>query len=104
MDGIEETKTNLAILKNEKETCVLLQGNHFQQTNAIIIPDNNKDVINIYIVYKLDPISSNRNTDYTIQNALLGTMKIAKNADSSKNNYAGYGLYFDEGNEFGDTV
>ena len=104
MNGTEYTKTNLPILKNEKETYVLLQGSHFQQNNAIIIPNNNKDVINIYIVYKLDPISSTRNTDFTIQNALFGDMKITKNADSSKNNYAGYGLCFDEGNEFGHTV
>ena len=83
---------------------VLLQGSNFQQNNAIFIPNNNKDVINIYIVYKLDPISSTRNTDYTIQNALFGAMKITKNADSSKNNYTGYGLCFDEGDEFGHTV
>ena len=31
-------------------------------------------------------------------------MKITKNTDSSKNNYTGYGLCFDEGGEFGHTV
>ena len=31
-------------------------------------------------------------------------MKITKNNDSSKNNYTGYGLCFDEGGEFGHTV
>ena len=31
-------------------------------------------------------------------------MKITKNTDSSKNNYKGYGLCFDEGGEFGHTV
>ena len=31
-------------------------------------------------------------------------MKITKNIDSSKNNYTGYGLCFDEGSEFGHTV
>ena len=104
MNGIEDTKTNLPILKNQKETYVLLQGNNFQQNNAVIIPNNNKDVLNIYIVYKLDPIISTRNTDYTIQNALFVAMKITKNPDCSKNNYAGYGLCFDEGSEFGHTV
>ena len=83
---------------------VLLQGNYFQQNDNIIIPNNNKNVINFYVVYKLDPISSSRNTDYTIQNALFGAMKITKNADYSKNNYTGYGLCFDEGGEFGHTV
>ena len=61
---------------------IYLQGNHFQQ-NDVIIPNNN-NAINIYVVYKLDPISSTRNTDYTIQNALLGATKITKNTDSSK--------------------
>ena len=55
-------------------------------------------------MYKLDPISPTRNTDYTIQNALFGAIKITKNTDSSKNNYIGYGLCFDEGCEFGHTV
>ena len=31
-------------------------------------------------------------------------MKVTKNTDSSKNNYTGYGLCFDEGGEFGHTV
>ena len=104
MNGIEDTKTNLPLLKNNKETYVLLQGNYFQQNNNIIIPNNNENVINIYVVYKLDPISSTRNMDYTIQNALFGAMKITKNTDFSKNNYTGYGLRFDEGGEFGHTV
>ena len=102
MKGIEDTKTKLPELKNDGRMHVYLQGNHFQQNN-VIIPNNN-NVINIYVVYKLDPISSTRNTDYTIQNALFGAMKITKNTDSSKNNYTGYGLCFDEGGEFGHTV
>ena len=79
---------------------VSFNGNYFKQ-DPITIPNN---VINIYVAYKLDTINSTRNTDYTIQNALFGAMKITKNADSSKNNYTGYGLYFDEGSEFGHTV
>ena len=31
-------------------------------------------------------------------------MKITKNTDSSKNNYTGYGLCFDEDGEFDHTV
>ena len=104
MNGIEDTKTNLPLLKIDKEIYVLLQGNYFQQNSNIIIPNNNKNVVNIYFVYKLDPISSTRNTDYTIQNALFGAMKITKNTDYSQNNYTGYGLCFDEGGEFGHTV
>ena len=107
MKGIEDTKTNLLESKNNERMHVYLQGNHFQQNNNII--PNIKSVIsipfvNIYVVYKLDPITSTRNTDYTVQNALFGAMKITKNTDSSKNNYTGYGLCFNEGGEFGHTV
>ena len=84
-----------------------LQGNYFNQ-NSVAIPNTNKvisiGVINIYVVYKLDPITLTRNTDYTIQNALFGAMKITKNTDSSKNNFTGYGICFDEGGQFGHTV
>ena len=102
MKSIEDTKKELPRLQNVKETYVYLQGNYFQQNNVII--RNNYNVINIYCVYKLDPISSTRNTDYTIQNALSGVMKINKNTDSSKNNYMGCGICFDEGAQFGHTV
>ena len=76
---------------------VRLYGNYFVQNTILSISGS---AINIYIVYKLDPISSTRNTDYTIQNALIGAVKITKNTDSSKNNYEGYGLCFDEGGTF----
>ena len=59
----------------------------------------NDDVVNIYIVYKLDPISS-RDTTFTIQNALFGAVQITKNGDTSKYNYRGYGICFDESEEF----
>ena len=54
----------------------------------------------IQINYKLDTINNTRNTDYTIQNALFGAVKITKNDDISKNKYEGYGICFDEGGTF----
>ena len=66
MKGIEDIKAKLPEFKNDGRMHVYLQGNHFQQ-NYVIIPNNN-NVINIYFVCKIDPISSTRNTDYTIQN------------------------------------
>ena len=77
---------------------VEFNGNYFVQ-NKVLYPNTN-NVVNIYIVYKLDLISSSRNTDYTIQNALSGAIKITKTADSSKNKYEGYGICFDEGGTF----
>ena len=81
MKGIEDIKTKLPELKNDGRMLVYLQGNHFQQNDIIIL--NNDNVINIYVVYKLDPMSSTRNTDYTIQNIIFGAMKITKNTDAS---------------------
>ena len=98
----------MSILKNDERLYVYLQGNHFQQNNVLTSSNDhvvNNNVVNIDIVYKLDPLASTRDTNFTIQNALFGAMQIAKNAtDNSKNNYKGYGICFDEGSEFGHTI
>ena len=60
----------------------------------------NNNVINIYNVYELDPIASIRDTTFTIQNALFGAMQITKNVDTSKFDYKGYGICFDESEQF----
>ena len=98
MNGIKDTKKELPRLKNDDETYVHLQGSHFQQNDVVVT--NNNIVINIYIVYKLDPISSTRDTTFTIQDALFGAMEITKTADTSKYKYKGYGICFDEGGSF----
>ena len=103
MNAVGDSSGNLPNLKNDRRINVYLSGNHFQQ-NVAGIPNNN-NVINIYCVYKLDPIASTRDTSYTIQDALFGAMQITKNAtDSSKNNYKGYGLCFDERSQYGHTM
>ena len=75
---------------------VYLSGNHFQQN----MQNFNSDIINIYCVYKLDPISSSRDNTFNVQNVLFGLMQITKNADASKYEYKGYGICFDEGGMF----
>ena len=96
MNAFANAKSNLPNLKNDGRMHVHLGGNHFQQ-NKVNIP-NNGNVINIYCVYKLDPIASSRDTSFTIQDVLFGAMEITKNAtDNSKNNYKGYSICFDEG-------
>ena len=103
MNAVGNAKSNLPNLKNDGRMYVHLSGNHLQQ-NKVNIP-NNGNVINIYCVYKLDPIASSRDTSFTIQDALSGAMQITKNAtDNSKNNYKGYGICFDEGSQFGHTM
>ena len=96
MNGIENTKKKMPILKNDEKLYVYLQGNHFQQNNVLTSNNAhvlNKNVVNIYTVYKLDPITSTRGTSFTVQNALFGAMKITKNAtDNSKNKVMVYVL------------
>ena len=72
--SVQNTKTVTPDIKNiNGQLYVSFNGNYFQ--DPITIPNN---VINIYVAYKLDPISSTRNTDYTTQNASFGAMKITK--------------------------
>ena len=98
MDAIGDASGNLPDLKNDGRMHVYLSGHHFQQ-NITNIPNNN-NAINIYCVCKLDPIAASRDTTFTIQNALFGAM----NADTSKYDYKGYGICFDERSEFGHTI
>ena len=101
MNGIKDTKNEMPILKNDEKMYVYLKGSHFQQNNVLTTKNDhviNDNVVNIYI-YKSDPITS-RDTTFTIQNALFGAMQITKNADTSKYNYKGYGICFDESEEF----
>ena len=102
MVAVGNAKGNLPDLKNDGRMNVYLSGNHFQQ-NVASIP-NSSNVINIYCVYKSDQIASNRDDTFTIQNALFGAMQITKNADTSKYDYKGYGICFDEGGQFGHTI
>ena len=72
MNAFGNSKNDLPNLKSDGRMHVYLSGNHFQQ-NKVITP-NNSNAINIYCVYKLDPISSNRDDTFTVQHALFGAM------------------------------
>ena len=82
----------------ETNISVIFSGNYVTE-NKSIYPT--KSALNICIVYKLDVIKSSRNTDFTIQNALFGAVKITEDpSDSDHNKYNGYGIAFDEGSDF----
>ena len=98
MNAVADSGGDLLALKIDGRMHVYLSGNHFQQ-NKVIIPDNN-NVINIYCVYKVEPISSSRDNTVTVQNALFGAMQITKSADNDKYKYKGYSICFDEGGLF----
>ena len=97
MIAVKNARGNLPKLEIFNDYRVHLSGNHFQQNKADVI---NNLAVNIYCVYKLDPISSSRDDTFTVQNALFGSMKITKNTDTSKYKYKGYGICFDEGSSF----
>ena len=98
MDAISDAALMFPSLEDDGRMNVKLTGNYFVQTK-VIIPNSDK-IVNIYVVCMLDPITSTRNTDFTIQNALIGAVNVTKNADFSKNKYEGYDLCFDEGGTF----
>ena len=85
-------------VSGETRMSVIFSGNYIKE-NKSIYPT--KSAVNIYIVYKLDTIKSTRNTDFTIQNALVGAVKITEDpSDSDHNKYNGYKISFDEGSDF----
>ena len=99
MDAVSVATTNLPLLIDNGRMSVRLEGAYFKQIR--LLRPNNDNIVNIYIVYLIDPISNSRNTDYTVQNALFGGVKITKDAtDTSKHKYEGYGISFDEGVTF----
>ena len=57
MNAVSDSKSVLPELRKH----VSLSGNHFVQ-NKVIIPN-----INIYFVYKIDPIGSTRDDTFTVQ-------------------------------------
>ena len=97
MDSVSIGTTDLQSLIDNGRMSVKLDDAYFKKTK--LIRPNNNNVINIYIVYKIEPLF--RVSDYAIQNALFGGVKITKNAmDTSKHKYEGYGICFDEGGTF----
>ena len=99
MDAVSVATTSLPPLIDNGRMSVRLEGAYFKQMR--LLRSNNDNIINIYIVYLIDLISNSRNTDYTVQNAFFGGVKITKNVtDTSKHKYEGYGICFDEGGMF----
>ena len=97
LNSVQNTKTVAPDIKNiNGQLYVSLYDNYFEQ-DPITIPNN---VINIYYVYQLDPVSRIRDTTFTVRNALFGAMQITKNPDTSKHAYKGYGICFDVGRMF----
>ena len=58
-----------------------------------------RDIVNIYIVYEIT--SDYKDINYpTLENCLLGSVKLTKNVDIDKYGYSGYGIGFDRETSF----
>ena len=86
IDAVAVSNNDLPSLVDNGRLSVKFDGCYFKQT--ILVKSNDNKVINVYIVYKLHPISRFRSDTYTVQNALFVGVKITKNAtDTSKHKY-----------------
>ena len=56
------------------------------------------NVVNSYISCELN--KWDLNTDFILGNCLFGAVKLAKNADTDKYKYSGYGIGFDSRSQF----
>ena len=97
MIAVKNARGDLPKLGVVDDCYVNLSGNHFQEDKTNVFNIYNNIGSNSYCVYKLDTISSSRDSIFTVQNALFGSIQITKNADTSKYKYEGYGICFDEG-------
>ena len=73
MNGIVNTKKEMPILKNDERLYFYLQGHHFQQNNVLTSNNDNvinKNVVNICIAYKLDPLHATNRANHIY---LMGT-------------------------------
>ena len=81
INGIENTKKEMPILKNDEKLHVYLPGNHLQQNNVLTSNNDHvldKNVVNIYIVYKLDPLASTRDKVLLYKMLCLELCKLLK--------------------------
>ena len=53
-----------------------------------------RNMVNLLIVYELDPCSRDLNTKLTLSDCLFGAVKLTKNVDSDKFRYSDYGNGF----------
>ena len=100
MNSFKNSKIKFPSLISNIRPRVYLKSTYFKQNG---IKTSNINIINIYCVYELKEITSSRNNEFTIQNALFGVVKITKNTDTSKNKYEGYGICFDGSETFTHT-
>ena len=71
---------------------------HLQSQNG-----NLNDVVSLFIIYELDRLSRDLNTDFALKDCSFGAVKLTKDADPDKYKNSGYGIGFDLRSEFSFT-
>ena len=97
MPSVNNSNNNSPTLLNKNNRLgVTFNGNYMKQNKLHYA---HREIVNLYIVYEL----KNRrvdNPDFTIQNRLVGAVKITKNTNTSHYKYEGYGICFDGESSF----
>ena len=83
---------------NNSRIRLKFKGNCLKQENkAAFTP---KNVVNLFIVYELDTWPQDLDTEFALNDCLLGNIKITKNADFNKYSSSGYGIGDDSRSDF----
>ena len=99
---IESIKTNNYSLNpcidnyDMSKTRIKFNGSFLNRFPPTIL---HRDIVNIYIVYEITSDYSSINYP-TLQNCLLGSVKLTKNANIDKYGYSGYSIGFDRNTSF----
>ena len=95
--SVNNSNNNSPTLLNQNNRLgVTFNGNYMKQNK---LGYDHGSVVNTYIVYSLKNRNINSH-DFTVQNELLGAIKITKDVNTSHYAYSGYGICFDSGGTF----
>ena len=101
IENVTKSDSNFAETFVDHHSLPNIKFNGYCLVKNISIP---KNIINLYISYRLGPQLRSSNTDFTLSNyCLFGYVKLTKNADLDKYTYTGYGIGFDSLSEFSFT-
>ena len=95
--GRDTNNDRVPIINNNNEIEL-----HFRKNKVLkqSIGDDHKKIVNIYIVYKIDPNYATH-TSFPLKDCLFGTINVTPNTDISKYKYSGgYGFAFQKNKPF----
>ena len=75
---------------------VKFSGNFLRQSGI----SAHKNIVNLYISYRLNIWSKHLNPDFILYNCLFGAVKWTKNAEFDKYGHSGYGIGFNARSQY----